>query len=411
MPRVLQINSSANWGSTGRIAEQINATASSLGWETYFAYGRIANPSSSKLIHIGNKLSQMLALIGSRVFDNEGLFSVGVTYAFIHKIKKINPDVVHLHNIHGYYLNLKILFSHLNKMGVPIVWTLHDCWAFTGHCPHFDYIKCERWKKQCYSCPQKSDYPASWFIDGSKRNFRIKKKYFNLPSNLTLVPISQWLDKVVADSFLSSKKRVVINNGIDINKFHHCEPNHINTVGLIGKYVLLGVATTWLDKKGLSDYFLLSDMLDSQYQIVLIGLSEKQISSLPSKIIGIKRTSSIEELIEYYSIADVVMNLSYEESFGLTTVEGMACGTPGIVYDRTASPELITKQTGIVVTAGDLKSVTKAVEIICSKGKSFYQDACRKRAVEYYDKNIQYQKYIDLYSELMKKNGNRLFNA
>lgn len=297
---------------------------------------------------------------------------------------------------------MEVLFLYLKKVNIPVIWTFHDCWPITGHCSHFTFVGCEKWKTQCYNCPQKTGYPASYLIDRSKKNFILKKELFNSLFNLTLVPVSQWLSGILKESFLQNYPIKVINNGVNTEVFRPSEVSDFrNKHGLIDKSILIGVASVWTLKKGLNDFIELSKLLDSGYKIVLVGLTKKQIEQLPENILGIERTENVEELADIYSSADIVLNLSYEETFGLTTVEGFACGTPGIVYNATASPELIDVSTGIVVEQGNINKLTEAIYSIKKKGKEYYSEACVNRAYRLYKKEDRYREYIDLYEELI----------
>ncbi|CEA15276.1 group 1 glycosyl transferase [Fermentimonas caenicola] len=402
MKTLLQINSVVNSGSTGRIAEEIGQTAIAAGWESYIAYGRNERPSSSKLIKIGNNNDIKLHGLKTRLFDRHGLGSRSATDEFIKQIEVIKPDIIHLHNLHGYYINIEVLFHYLKKVNVPVVWTFHDCWPITGHCSYFTFVGCEKWKTQCYECPQKTKYPASYFIDSSRKNYILKKELFTSLSNLTLVSVSQWLSGILNESFLQKYPIKVINNGINTEVF---KPSSSNTFrvkyGFEDKFILLGVASIWDERKGLKDYIELSKLLGRDFQIVLVGLTKKQIEQLPDNILGIERTESVEMLAEIYSSANIVLNLSYEETFGLTTVEGFACGTPGIVYNATASPELIDVSTGIVVEQGNINKLTEAIYSIKKKGKEYYSEACVNRAHKLYKKEDRYKEYIQLYNELI----------
>ena len=403
MKKLLQINSVVNSGSTGRIAEEIGQTAIAAGWESYIAYGRNDGQSESHLIHIGNDRDIKLHGLQTRLLDRHGLGSKGATIDFIKKLEYIKPDIIHLHNIHGYYINIEILFNYLIKVEIPVVWTFHDCWPITGHCSHFTYVGCDKWKTQCFECPQKRGYPASYFIDRSKKNYILKKELFNSLSNLTLVPVSQWLSGVLKESFLQNYPIRVINNGINTEVFKpSLSSDFRNKYGLEDKFIMIGVATSWGERKGLKDYIELSKILESEFQIVLVGLNKKQIEQLPNNILGIERTDNVGELADIYSSADLVLNLSYEETFGLTTVEGFVCGTPGIVYNATASPELIDVSTGIVVEQGNINKLTEAIYSIKKKGKEYYSEACVNRAYRLYKKEDRYKEYIDLYESLLK---------
>lgn len=395
MPKVLQINSCANWGSTGKIAEQINHMASTYGWETYIAYGRSYNPSQSQLIHVGGLFSQAIALLEARLFDNDGLASYIATKQLIKTIKKLSPDIIHLHNLHGYYINYKLLFHFLNSTSIPVVWTLHDCWSFTGHCSHFVSAGCSKWMSECHNCPQKKAYPKSVWWDRSMRNYHLKRKLFCGKKELHLVPVSKWLAQNLKESFFGNTDIRVISNGIDLSVFRNKKISNTKY------FTILAVATTWTKEKGLYDYYTLREKLDvNQYKIILVGLTKKQIGRLPEGIVGMGRTNSVDELVSLYSSADVVMSLSKGETLASTPLEGMACGTPAIVYDNTAQPELITSDTGIVVEQGNTEKLVEAVLAIKANGKNYYSDACRFRVESFYNKEKQYMKYIALYDQL-----------
>jgi glycosyltransferase involved in cell wall biosynthesis len=402
MKKLLQINSVVNSGSTGRIAEEIGQTAIAAGWKSYIAYGRNDRPSQSELIKIGNDWDIKMHGFQTRLFDRHGLGSKSATKELIGKIKVISPDIIHLHNIHGYYINIEILFNYLRKTNIPVVWTFHDCWPITGHCSYFTFVGCEKWKKKCYDCPQKASYPASWIVDRSEKNYNLKKELFTSLPNLTLVPVSNWLSEILMESFLQDYAIKLIHNGINTNVFKPSTSRAFRSKhGLEHKFLLLGVASDWSPRKGMKDFIELSKHLNCDYQIVLVGLSRKQIEQLPVNILGIERTESVEELSNLYSEADIVLNLSYEETFGLTTVEGFACGTPGFVYNATASPELIDQSTGLVLEPGDINGIMEAIIQIKQNGKQSYSEACVNRAHRLYKKEDRYQEYIDLYESLL----------
>ncbi len=397
MPTLLQINSCANWGSTGKIAEQINQTAAMQGWKTYVAYGRDVNPSQSELIHIGNKLSQAIALIEARVFDNDGLANRWTTKQLIKKIKDIHPDVIHLHNLHGYYINYKILFEYLNTSHIPIVWTLHDCWSFTGHCAHFVSANCDKWKTECMQCPLKNGYPASWLFDNSTRNFEKKRRLFAANRNLHIVAVSHWLAELVRQSFLKQADIRVIHNGVDLTVFKPFGREQTT------KFRILGVSSVWTESKGLYDFYCLREQFDeNKYEIVIVGLSEEQIKALPKGIVGVTRTNSVEELVEYYSSADVFVNPTYSDTFPTTNLEALACGTPVVTYRTGGSPEAVSTETGLIVEQGNIGALKKAIETIQNNGKTQYTAACRARAEMFFGKEDCYQQYVDLETTLIK---------
>lgn len=358
---LLQINVTANWGSTGKIAEDIGKLAIKNGWESWIAYGR-GNPNSeSNLIRIGNDFDMRLHGIGTRLFDNHGLMSKSVTKDFIKKIKGLKPDIIHLHNIHGYFINYKILFDYLKEWGGPVVWTLHDCWPFTGHCAYYDYVGCSKWQNECMNCPQLRSFPSSLWKDRSYNNFQDKKRAFCGHPNITFVPVSEWLRNELSKSFLKDYPAVTIHNGIDIDIFHPIEDMSQNS----DKKLILGVASVWDKRKGLEEFVKLRDKLPEDYEILLIGLSKDQISALPKGITGIRRTENIEELVRYYNKADVFVNPTLEDNFPTTNLEALACGTPVITYNTGGSPEAVDKNTGFIIPYQNADMLAEGIVDIC----------------------------------------------
>jgi glycosyltransferase involved in cell wall biosynthesis len=406
MLKILQINSTANVGSTGRIASEIGQLIKQKGWESYIAYGRDAVICQSTLIRIGSKIDIILHGIKSRLFDKHGLGSVNATKRLIQEIKKNQPDIIHLHNIHGYYLNYIILFDFLSSSGIPVIWTLHDCWSFTGHCSYFHYACCDKWKTQCFKCPQKTKYPASIIIDNSSDNYNLKRRIFNKIENLTIVTVSDWLGGLVKQSFLKDKKIQTIHNGIDTDIFKPKENgNKIrDKYGINNRFMILSVATAWTNRKGMKDLFELSTLITENEVIVMLGLTPKQIKEIPPAIIGLPRTENFKDLADLYSTANVLLSTSYEETFGLTIAESFACGTPAIVYNRTATPYLVSAETGFVVEPKDYNSIISAIQKIKQEQKSKYVSVCRDRALKFFDKNKQFLKYVDLYESKLQKN-------
>lgn len=399
--KILQINTTVNSGSTGRIAEDIGLIASENGHESYIAYGRGDRPSKSKLIKVGTKLDTYFHGIKTIAFDRHGFGSKDATIQLIKKIESIKPDVIGLHNLHGYYLNIELLFNHLSKSNVPVLWTLFDCWAFTGHCTYFDDINCIKWLTQCSKCPKRKKYPASYFLDQSTRNFEDKKGLFNSLSNLHVVVHSQWLKDLVSQSFLKECKLHLIASGIDLDIFKPYPSLHLREKHkLTNRKVLLGVANIWDGRKGLLDFIELSRLIDNSYTIVLIGLTSKQQKALPENIIAIERTENTRQLAEWYSLADIFVNPTYQDNFPTTNLEALACGTPVITYDTGGSPEAIDEFTGSIVPKGNLEELHAGIEAILLNGKTQYSEFCISRAEKLFNKNIQYGKYIDLYDSL-----------
>ena len=396
--RLLQIDSCLNMLSTGRITESIGKLAIDRGWECYIIHGaRFARPGSCMhAIQAVSKLGEYAHYAESLLFDNHGLASRCATKRVVEEIKGIKPDVIQLHCIHGYYLNYKILFEYLNATNIPVVWTFHDCWAFTGHCAHFVTAGCDKWKIECYTCPLKTDYPKS-LIDNSRSNYNLKKRLFSSNKNLHIVAVSNWLADLTRQSFLKDKDINVIHNGVDLIRF---SPKKVQKTE---RFRVLGVSGVWYKDKGLYDFYKLRELLDKdEYEIVMIGLTSEQIKELPDGIIGIERTTSVSELAEYYSSADVFVNPTYADSFPTVNMEALACGTPVITYNTGGSPEIIDELSGYVVEQGDIPNLVAAIEIVYKKGKEFYIAACRERVVKHFDKNDCFERYINLYNELLR---------
>lgn len=402
MPTLLQINVSSNYGSTGKIAEQIGILAQKNGWTCYLAHGaRYKNPSQLKTIEIGSKREEVLHGILSLLQDKHGLGSENATQILVNQIKKeINPDLIHLHNIHGYYINYQILFKYLAEANIPVIWTLHDCWTYTGHCAHYVFANCYKWENKCYECPCISNYPKSLFIDNSTSNFLNKKEAFTSIKNLTIVTVSKWLANDVKKSFFKKFPIKVIYNGVDTKLFKPMSVSKTE-LNLENKFIILGVANVWSTGKGLEDFIELRQLLSDDYSIILIGLNKAQIKALPKGIIGISRTRNVQELIKYYSVADVYFNSSKGETFGMTTVEAMACGTPSIVYNVTACPELISEDTGFVVEPKDFNSLLNIFRKLKENGVKQYSNPCRKRVIELFYNEDRYKEYVKLYNEIL----------
>lgn len=398
--KLLQLNVTANWGSTGKIAEGIGKAAMARGWDSTIAYGRYMNSSESSLIKVGKQLDVYAHYAKSRLFDGEGLGSKSATRKLIAQIKELNPDIIHLHNIHDHWLNYPLLFEYLASITTPIVWTFHDCWAFTGGCFHFVQNNCFDWKTECSKC----NYSEA-LIENAERNFNNKiSSILSLGQRLTIISVSKWLNAIVSDSKIKSLKRRTIYNGVDTNIFKPQSAEYIDSkYSLEGKNFFLGVSNRWYEDKGLKDFIKLSFLLPSNYFIVLVGVTEDIIKTLPKKIIGIPRTDSVEELAAFYTRADAVLSLSSAETFGMTLAEGLSCGTPAIAYASTGMKEIITPETGFLITPGDISQLKAVVEAVASRKVIFSAEDCRKRAVENFNQDIQFNKYIDLYEELLSK--------
>lgn len=368
------INSVCGIRSTGRICTDLAVALEAQGHEVKIAYGREDIPEQFQkyAVRIGSDLDVKLHGAKARLFDASGFGSKQATKRFIKWVKEFDPDVIHLHNIHGYYINVEILFHYLKTCGKRIIWTLHDCWAFTGHTAYCEAIKCEKWKAGCDKCPQIREYPKS-FLDRSRQNWEKKKSLFLDIPNLTIITPSRWLAGLVRESFLGGYTVKVINNGIDTNQFKPLSNDFRKVYSLENKFIILGVATAWDDMKGYSDFIKLADMLDESYQIVMVGLAEAQIKTLPNNILGIKRTASVKELAQIYSASNVFLNLSYCENYPTVNLEARACGIPIITYKTGGSPESAGEK-GIVVAQGDLEEVVRNIYEINTSVKSDSSD-------------------------------------
>lgn len=355
--KVLQINSVCGIRSTGRICTDIADVLTANGHECKIVYGRETVPEKYKkyAVRIGSNTDVKLHALESRLFDNSGFGSKKETNDFIKWVKEYDPDVIHLHNIHGYYINIEILFNYLKSCNKRIIWTLHDCWPFTGHCSYFTMVKCEQWKAHCSYCVQKHCYPSSILADHCKSNFERKRALFSGIKDMTLITPSKWLADLVSESFLKKYPVKVIHNGIDLSVFKPTESDLRKKYGLTDKKVILGVASVWDERKGLDDFIKLSDLLDRQYQIVLIGLSDRQLKKMPDNVIGIKRTDSVTELAQWYTTADVFINLTYEDNYPTVNLEAQACGTPCITYRTGGSVESVPEEN--IVDAGDISTI------------------------------------------------------
>lgn len=394
--KVLQINSVCGIKSTGRICTDLADVLVQNGHDCRIAYGRETVPEKYQhyALRIGTQRDVMYHALSARFFDNAGFGSRCATQKLICDIRAYDPDVIHLHNIHGYYVNIEILFNYLKNCGKKIVWTLHDCWSFTGHCAHFDYAGCDKWKTGCNRCPQKREYPKSDGLDASCRNYRRKKELFTGVPNVTLVTPSHWLADLTRQSYLREYPVVVIPNGIDTEVFRPTESNFRADHHLENQKIILGVASVWTDRKGLQDFVKLSKMLDDTYKIVLVGLSKEQIQNLPGNILGIERTNSTKELAELYTAADVFLNLSVEETFGLVTIEALACGTPVIVYNKTAIPETVNSSCGMVLEAGVLHKLKQV--LVEGQWREKLPECCVNNAKQF-EVGAQFNRYLALY--------------
>ena len=371
--------------STGRICTDLASALEAQGHEVKIAYGRENVPAEFQkyAVRIGSDFDVKMHGLKARLFDAAGFGSKRATKKFIKWVREYDPDVIHLHNIHGYYINIEVLFAYLKTCGKKIIWTLHDCWVFTGHSAYCDMVKCEKWKDGCDHCPQLKVYPKS-YVDRSKSNWIKKKNVLQNIPNLTIVTPSQWLADLVKQSFLSEYKVSVIHNGIDTSVFKPTESDFRQKYDIKDKYIILGVSTAWSEMKGLSDYVKLAEALDESYLVVLVGVTVEQKKELPNKILAIERTNNIEELASIYSSSDLFVNLSYCENYPTVNLEAISCGIPVLTYNSGGSSE--SALDGVIIERGKLSEV---IEIVKSKPTMNKKLDCLS-----FDKSISNQKYI-----------------
>ena len=396
--KILQVNTVYGKGSTGKIALGIHDLCKEQGHECISAY-RYAESKDGVFpdtITASNWLDCHIHNRIVRYTNMQGCFSHICTARFLSKVSRFKPDIIHLHNLHGSYLNIPMLFSYIKKHRIPTVWTLHDCWAFTGQCPHFTTAGCNKWQSGCHHCPKIKSCP--WpSMDLSSPMWKLKRDCFTGVENMTLVTPSQWLAALVKQSFLKDYPVKVINNGIDLNIFKPTESSFRQDHGIgADEYILLGVAFGWEERKGLDVFMDLAGRLPEKYKIVLVGTDEVVDKILPKNIISIRRTNSQRELAEIYSAADLFVNPTREENFPTVNIEALACGTPVITFNTGGSPEIIDSSCGCVVKSN---SVTELLEIISDiqTGKLFFSSSkCVDRALNFSYKAC-YKKYIELY--------------
>ena len=356
--KILEINVTCGSGSTGRIASDIAKQLLKEGHDVVIAYGRDYVETGIKSVRIGNDLDVYEHVLISRMFDGAGFGSKRATEKFIKWIRNFKPDVIHLHNLHGYYINIDILFAYIKEeFKGKVIWTLHDCWTFTGHCANFMTDGCEQWISHCIQCSksQSLSYPKCLLFGSAYNNFERKKVIFSGVPNLHIVTPSLWLKNLVKQSFLKYYNVTVINNGIDTGVFKNIKSSLRVKYDLSKYKIILGVASVWDANKGLDDFLKLADIVDKNVKIVLIGLNEKQLKILPKNIIGIKRTESVQELVEWYSVSDLFFNPTYEDNYPTVNLEAQSCGTPVVTYDTGGSVESVPKEN--IIKQGDYRSV------------------------------------------------------
>ncbi len=409
--KIVQINTVTGVGSIGRICVDLYDTLQKCGHEAYIAYGRGGSDSRFQNYKIGNTWDFGCHVMKNFFQGKSGFGSAGVTKKLIKWLEEIKPNVIHLHNIHGFYLQTEMLFAYLKKVDIPVVWTLHDCWSFTGHCAYFDYIGCQKWcQGGCYDCKVHAKaYPYALFKDNTEQNYRVKREAYTGVKNLTIVTPSQWLAQLVKKSFLKEYPVKVIPNGINLDVFTpgDGEPSaKADACGIQDKYAVLGVANRWEERKGLVYFEKLAERLPDNYKITLVGVDKKQAKQLAKKykngkLTPITRTANAGQLAQLYRDADVYVNATLEDNFPTTNLEALACGTPVVTFATGGSGESLSDTCGIVVPKGDFDMLSEKIRFVCEQ-KPFTLQACRARALGY-DRNARYKDYIALYQEIAKK--------
>ena len=387
--KVVQI-STFSYKAAGNIMMNLHRAMMKNGIDSYVVWGRGRKAENDHEYFMDDSWGVKLHGVYTRITDKTGFASTLSTRKLLNWLDEIEPDIIHLHCIHGYFINISLLFTYIKEKNIKVIWTQHDCWAFTGHCAYFDACGCEKWKTGCHDCEQLTTYPASRLMDNSKWNWKTKKELFT-GANVTVVTPCEWLSELVKISFLREYPIRVIYNGIDTNVFKPTKSYFKKKNEIEAKKMILGVASEWTERKGLRDFIELDEMLDKkEYVIVLVGVSKKQVEKLPKDIIALNRTNNIKELVEIYSAADVYFNPTYEDNFPTTNLEATACGTPVITYDTGGSPESVDPRA--VVQKGNLNRVK---DIICSELQIFKPRLRDEMKVE-----SMVAEYIQLYRDV-----------
>lgn len=401
MKTIIEINGT-NYSSTGNIALNIAKEARN---ENFDVYTFCKNSKKTKefvydnQFYIGSRIERLISEQLSYVTGFKDSFNIFGTRKLIKKIKELKPDLIHLHIMHDTFINAYMLFDFLAKSNIPVVWTFHDCYPITGQCVYFDICNCEKWKKGCSNCPQLHRYPESYLFDKTKYLWKQKKTLFNNINKLTIVTPSLWLSNLIKESFLKSKNVIVINNGIDLEKFHPTNSDFREKYNLTDKKIILGVGYIWNKRKGIDDFIELSKKISDEYKIVLVGTNDQIDKILPNNILSIHRTYNQEELIKIYSASDVFVNPTREDNFPTTNIESLACGTPVITYQTGGSAEIIDENCGFCVKTGDIDTLIERIIFTCNK-KPFSKNACVSRAKQF-GMHDKYKEYINLFNSLI----------
>ena len=392
--KIVQINTTCGIGSTGKICVGISCVLKANDIDNRILYSSVSSKPSLG-ISVSNKVCLKFQALKSRVLGNYGFNSLASTAKIIAELDRIEPDIVHLHNIHGHDCHLGRMFTYLKKNKIKVVWTFHDCWAFTAYCPHFTMMKCNKWMSHCSNCIQRKEF--SWFVDRSDKLFEKKKSLFN-GLDMTIVTPSQWLADLVKQSFLKDYPVRVINNGINLDMFSPVVGEFKEKQGIANKHIVLGVAFDWGVRKGLDVFIDLSKRLPSDYKVVLVGTNDGVDKLLPDNILSIHRTQNQKELAEIYSAADVFVNPTREENYPTVNMESLACGTPVLTFRTGGSPEIIDETCGAVVDCDDVDALEREIIRICND-MPYSREACLNKA-KTFDQNERFKEYIELYERV-----------
>lgn len=404
--RVVQINAVCDVGSTGRICRELNDAIIEYGYRGVILYGNGTSEYEFSQ-KVSSDFSVKVHALMARLFGKNSAYSPGSTLKILNFLRTYKPDVVHLHNLHGNYVNIKPLLRFLAKENIPTVLTLHDCWFFTGKCVYYTIVDCENWKKGCQHCPKlRGDIP-SWFFDRTGEMWQEKKRLFAAIPRLAVIGVSDWITNEAKQSFL--KDAVILKriyNWIDLSIFY---PRGKEFAGAFGisedKYSILCIGAGWGEKHYKTKYLLeLAQMLPENYEIILAGMVPFA-DQLPENIKAVGYISSTEDLAKLYSACDVYVHLSREDTFGKVIAEAIACGTPAVVFDSTACPEIVGEGCGQVVPTGDLEAVLCAVISIAEQDKTVRERTCVTYAGAQFSKNKLIEETVQLYQELINKEG------
>ena len=402
--KIIQINTVfKNGGSTGRIVYELKKITEKHGNEAYAAFGyEYQKTYDTNTYKMESILRLKLSILQTRLFAEHGFYNRWETQKLINWIDTIKPDLIHLHNLHGHYINIELLFEYIKDKQIPVIWTLHDCWAFTGWCAYFDYVGCSKWKSHCGQCPNKKEYPYSWFLDKSYQNYDRKKRCFQNVGNLTIVTPSKWLRGLVKESYLGKYDIEVINNGISLDIFYPRSTKIKDEIGIGSRKMILAVAMGMSKRKGIQYIYELSGKLDPDKEcIVIVGMEKKQIKKVPEGIIGLTRINDVNRLAELYSAADVFINPTLQDTFPTTNLEALACGTPVVTFNTGGSPESIGDHCGAIVEKGNTQKLFDAVEEMLSQKKEV--ELCRTFAEKNFDKTRCFEKYMSLYKTVLER--------